>query len=195
MAGSSSRYAYLTEKYGEEAEYILVDFFDQLTYFGFYYDNSDIFLKQFLETYNGYLAYEVDNIALWIKGKGRDVQLISTVDEFPQKLAGPNFANEHIRFVGCNFEEKEVLERSVLHIESYLESLRSTDKRYVLALDFYDKDNKKLIYRHWFTAADRIYPTKRWKRFEKIKISQNVFIPESVNLKECELVLNFATMK
>lgn len=191
----SGPYAYLAEKYGEKSDYLLIDFLDQLTYFGFYYQNSDIFLKDFLEQYSWSVLYEMDNIALWIKGEDGSDQLIERIDEFPQDLAGLSFANEHIKFVGVKFNEREVLDRLVLHVESYLESQKATTKRYVLLLDFYDKGTKELLYRHSFIAADRIYPTKRWQVGEKIKISQNVFIPESIKLEDCDIALNLGLMR
>ena len=189
------QYAYGVEKYGEKANYLLVDFRDYLTYFGFYYQDSDIYLKSFLERYNWNVDYEINNIVLLTKAKDNAEQLIEALDSFPENLSGPSFSNEYIKFVGCRLKKQVVLEHPVLHLDGYLECRTQTSQRYILQLDFFSKDDKKLLYRHYFIAPDRIYPTKRWKKGEKIKISQNVLVPDSVQIDKCDLVLKFCLIE
>ncbi len=195
IAERSAQYAYLTEQYGEKADFLLTDFLDQLTYFGFYDQNSDIYLKNFLKKYNWHVAYEINNIALWTKTKTNNGQLIETVDSLPERLPGPTSSNGYIKLAGCRFKEQIVLGHSVLHFEGYLECLREMNQRYILQLDFYGKAQKNLLYRHYFIAPDRIYPSKRWKKGEKIKISQNVLAPDSLQIENCDLILSFCLVQ
>ncbi|MCQ9208242.1 MAG: hypothetical protein NG712_02560, partial [Omnitrophica bacterium] len=81
------------------------------------------------------------------------------------------------------------------HLEGYLECRKETNQRYILQLELYSKGEKELKFRHYFMAPDRIYPTKRWKKGEKIKISQNVSIPDSADIENCNLVLRFFLIK
>jgi uncharacterized membrane protein len=191
IADWSSKYAYLSEKYAEKADYLLVDFQDYLTYFGFYHQDSDLYLKNFLKKYNWNVAYEINNISLWTRAKTDTPELIETIDNFPAQLSSLTFGNEYIKFVGSHLKKKVVLGHSVLYFEGYLECLKQTDRRYMLQLDFRSKDTKQFLYRHYFVASDRIYPTKRWKKGEKIRISQNILIPDSVKIEQCDLILNF----
>ena len=191
MADQSPIYPFLAKQYGEKADYLLLDLLDYLTYFGFYYQDSDIYLKNFLERYNWNLVYEINNIALWTKTEENVGELIETIDVFPEQLSGPSFSNKHIKLVGQNLEKQTLLDYPVLHLDFYLECQKETNQRYILQLDFYSKGDKKLIFRHNFVAPDRIYPTKRWGEGEKIKISQNILLPDTLQIEDCKLALSF----
>ena len=97
-----------------------------------------------------------------------------------------------IKVVGCQLRQQTILDYPVLRLDAYLECERPADTRYVLQLDIYSRDGQRHLLRHYFVAADRIYPTKRWKKGEKVKISQNLLIPQEIRLEEANIMLNFA---
>lgn len=171
----------------KQADYVLVDFNDWLTFYDFYTPGGDGSIYDFLQAGKWDLKATVNSLALFSRGErfapgvveaiGAGAGTFRAVEGIPGLEVGPAAA-----------EVGEELGFPVLRFSADLRA-RAPMSDILLAVRLVNRLASGEFVQQFLLAPYRVYPTQRWRPGETVRVRANILLPENLAPGSWDLLL------
>ncbi len=152
----------------EDVDQALINFADQLTFYGFYDISMSPNIRNFLDNNNWSVKNAYRTLIHFEKNAQKPKKLFTPYSQIPAQALPMNLTiNSQVLWKAYKVKTKNVFGKSVLKVECFWEALNKPTTDYHLAIWFKQHDTE--IDRMLLSIPYFIHPTSLWEKGEKYK--------------------------